>query len=136
MAFTNDKNQAFKITTVTFNATELKGVVSARVSKIVERTPRFSGSSISPVSNPVTLLSARAEITFADQNSPISHTAAAGNIVVNMVDGADTPNTGSVTIGTMRASGVEHSWGNRGDDNLVTQVFDFEGSSLTYTPTL
>lgn len=133
MAYTNEKDAGHRITSVTFGGTEIKSVLGASIEKIVEREVRQAGSNNTPVSRPVAALDARATIRFLDLNGAVSHTAAAANIVVSFSsDGG----TGSVTVGTMLASGVTNTF-ERGQGGFsADQVFELEGTSLAYTPTI
>lgn len=133
MAYTNEKDAGHRITSVTFNSTEIKSVLGATIEKIVEREVRQAGSNNTPVSRPVSALDARATVRFLDFNGAVLHTASAANLVVNFSsDGG----TGSVTVGTMLASGVTNTF-ERGQGGFAAeQTFELEGTSLTYTPTI
>jgi hypothetical protein len=130
MAWTNEGDSFYRITSVTALGNTINGMVSAVVEKIVERESRMSAANNSSVSSPIAFLGARVLLTFMDIASPVAHGTSAANIVVNFSKAGGS--TGSVTIGSMLAGSVTHNM-SRGDGAVVTQEFSHEGSSLTYT---
>jgi len=133
MAYSDASNAAFRLTTVTHGGTELAGALGCTIRKIVDRAILKADKDSTPISRPINLIDAIADITFLDQSGPIAHGASVGNIVATFSTGAG--GSGSITIGGMVAGSVTHNLG-EGPGKNVSQEFLFQGSSLTYTPTV
>lgn len=134
MAYSNEQNAGYRITSLTHGATEQKGALGCLLEKIVEREPIMAGSNNSAVARPVNVLDARVVARFLDTAGAIAETVAAANYTAAFTDAAG--NAGSVVMGTMVAGSVRHTMERNQGGFSIEQDFELEGSSLTYTPTI
>ena len=133
MAYTNANQAVYRITSVLHGSSTLVDVKSCTVEKVINFDILRADKDNTPVSRPINMIDARVLVNFLDTNSPIAHTVSAANVVANFTGGDGT--VGSITIGTMKAGSVTHSL-NPYDAKEISQEFVFQGTSLTYTPTI
>ena len=133
MSFSTEANAGFRITGFTHNATALLARIRCLLEKLVIREAIRADANNTPVSRPVDELDARVSLDFLDNSGAISHTAASANITENYSEAGGS--SGSIIMGPMVAGSVTHNHGRKMGGFGVQQVFELEGTSLTYTPT-
>ena len=114
---------------------DANSILSVNLDKIIDRVERFAGTSITAVNNPINRISASVTVRFLNPNNIVSHTAAAANVEIKYIDGADTPTTGTLTIGPMRAGSIRFVHDTSGS-GYYEQDFVMEGSTLTFTASI
>ena len=135
MAYTDEANAGFRITEFKHGSTAVAGMVRAVIEKIINREVIKADANNAPVARPIDEIDARVTAEFLDASAGFSETAAAASIVATFSQ-ADGSSSGSVTVGPMRAGSITHTMARNQGGHATQQVFEMEGSTLTYSVTV
>lgn len=132
MAYADESNAGFRISAISGFGTFL-GRIACLIEKIVERERIEADNNNVPVARPVDSIDARVTVDYLDTAGAKAETTAAANLTVTF-DEADGVSSGSVVIGKVVGSSVQHTMARRRGGFGVQQTLELEGA-LTYTPT-
>ena len=133
MAYTDEKDAAHLLTSITFGATTLKGVRGGRWSFDVTRVEQRADGNLGPTSRPANLLDLTSIVRLIDGNSIQAYTATPATLTYNFKKGSGS--TMSAALALMLPGTYDQEGDNGAGEYPYQQVYQCQTASPAVTIT-